>query len=140
MFSNPKIRRIDLTNQTATVPTKKFNEIYQTTINPNNVNNSCWSGGYFTTALDNSETLYQSLLMKNDTGEMSLPMLNKIPLSADIKATIIAESSGHMCSDPNHYVFWDHVHVTCQVQKALYYYVLKQLHIELENHENTKIE
>lgn len=112
--------------------TKKFNEIYQTTINPNKVNNSCWSGGYFTTTLDNSETFYRSLLMKNDTGEISPSMLNKIPLSADIKATIIAENSGHMCSDPNHYAFWDHVHVTYQVQKALYYYVLKELHIEFK--------
>ena len=114
--------------------TKKFNEIYKTTINVNKANSSCWSGGYFTASLqsNDSDNFYRSLLMKNDTGEISHSMINKIPLSPDIKATIVSGSSGHMCSDPNHYAFWDQVHVTYQVQKALYYYVLKQLHVEVE--------
>ncbi|MDA0910916.1 MAG: SGNH/GDSL hydrolase family protein [Proteobacteria bacterium] len=132
--SNVKFIGIDAMFESMLKDPEQFNKTYHTQLDPKVIGQSCWQGGYFATHLnaqsEGQDDFYRMLLMKNATGENNLEYINKVPLSADIKAAIMAASSGQMCNDPWRYAFWDHVHPTYQVQKALYQYVMHQIGVK----------
>ncbi|WP_440682981.1 SGNH/GDSL hydrolase family protein [Cysteiniphilum halobium] len=111
-----------------------FNQTYHTRLDLKVIGQSCWQGGYFaanqSVYAKDQDAFYRALLMKNATSENNLEYINKVPLSADIKATIVASNSGQMCNDPWRYIFWDHIHPTYQIQKALYQYVINEMGVK----------
>ncbi|MDC0534353.1 SGNH/GDSL hydrolase family protein [Francisellaceae bacterium] len=110
--------------------TNAFNTKYQTQIDATKLGKSCWSGGYFMPQDQNDKSqLYSTLMAKTDNQEASSIRLTDIPMSPAIEAAILAGESGRICSDPEKYVFFDHVHPTYQMHKALYQYISGELGI-----------
>lgn len=123
------VQFIDINNlfESALKDPIEFNRMYGTHLDPNLINESCWRGGYTIQRSNNNNELYNTILMKKISSKSNLNILNKVRLSADIKATILASESGYMCKDPWHYIFWDHVHPTYQIHKALYKYIMQKI-------------
>ncbi len=117
--SNAHIKFIDIDQMFSLLlnDPQKFNAQFNTVIDPENNALSCWQGGYFK---------YRYLTTITDQ-HLQLPYQGKF--SRDAKANFLVDDSGSLCADPQHYIFWDHVHPTYQIQKAIYQYILNDLNI-----------
>jgi phospholipase/lecithinase/hemolysin len=109
---------------------EQFNEQYHTKLSANNLNKSCWTGGYFIPENGDGGELYRTLLAKTDNQEAASPDVLNLALTPSIQNAILAGESGRICSDPEKYVFYDHVHPTYQIHKALYQYISQSLGIK----------
>lgn len=52
--------------------------------------------------------------------------MGKIPLTPDITSAILAAETGKLCDNPQEHIFWDGVHPTYQVHKALFEYIANE--------------
>ncbi|QLE78450.1 GDSL family lipase [Francisella sp. Scap27] len=121
--------------------TSKFNEVYKTSLNPNKISQSCWIGGYFIPQDYKSSDFYKDLLVadpeikavyeENNFKTEDIDM-NKIPLTPDITSAILAAETGTLCDNPQEFIFWDKVHPTYQIQKALFEYITKKLGLKIK--------
>lgn len=89
--------------------TSQFNEIYQTSLDPNKISQSCWVGGYFTPKDYKPPNFYKNLLVADPEvkalyEENNLKVedidMNKIPLTPDITSAILAAETGTLCDNP----------------------------------------
>lgn len=116
--------------------TDNFNKEYQTSIDPNKTTESCWRGGYFAYEHTNeSKHFYKSLLTSNPKPKVLQNFNNitskkidmgKIPLTPDITTAILTAETITLCKNPQEFVFWDGVHPTYQIHKALFKYIAKE--------------
>ncbi|AJI46207.1 protein FslF [Francisella tularensis] len=116
--------------------TDNFNKEYQTSIDPNKTTESCWRGGYFAYEHTNeSKHFYKSLLTSNPKPKVlqnfnnitsSKIDMGKIPLTPDITTAILTAETITLCKNPQEFVFWDGVHPTYQIHKALFKYIAKE--------------
>ncbi|KEI35007.1 hypothetical protein FRA_43c10830 [Francisella sp. W12-1067] len=117
--------------------TDKFNQTYSTNLSPDKIHKSCWLGSYFAlnSLLDKKE-FYKNLLASNPEIEendsrqlqlndmdLNLNVMDKIPLNSDITSAILAAETGTLCANPQEFAFFDKVHPTYQVHKALFKYI-----------------
>ncbi|WP_052399191.1 SGNH/GDSL hydrolase family protein [Candidatus Francisella endociliophora] len=121
-----KVKFIDLANifNNAMANIDEFNKKYNTEIRT--TQESCWHGGYYLPETLNND-YYKDLIMQNSNTneEIDNDTLAQLIDSSVMQATIKASYTGQMCDDPQHYFFWDEVHPTLQVQKAIYLYILE---------------
>ncbi len=117
--SNTNIKFIDIDKMFALLLNnpQAFNTQFNTVIDPKNNTISCWHGGYFSYNHLQNKTLNFATLSNRST------------LPADITASLATSETGNLCPDPEHYIFWDHVHPTYQIQKAIYQYILNNMNI-----------
>ena len=110
-------------------------------MDPNKISQSCWVGGYFTPKDYKSPNFYKNLLVADPEvkalyEENNLKVedidMNKIPLTPDITSAILAAETGTLCDNPQEFIFWDKVHPTYQIQKALFKYITKELGLNIE--------
>ncbi|MEY8766796.1 MULTISPECIES: SGNH/GDSL hydrolase family protein [Francisella] len=119
--------------------TAEFNQEFNTKINADKVGETCWKGGYFLPSPRDfdSKEFYNSLIMSNSDllrsngGEDEAFDIDKIPLNSDITSAILGAETGQMCDNPEEFIFWDNVHPTQQVQKALFEHISKVLDMEI---------
>ncbi|OAJ35613.1 SGNH/GDSL hydrolase family protein [Piscirickettsia salmonis] len=106
---------------TITQPTssefKKLIEKYHLKIT--NTTDSCWNGGYTVRS--------QQSMNSNNYRSAIFNAQPNLPRNSDILVAIQTATSGTMCSDPEHYIFWDRVHPTRQVQQVLYQTIVSTL-------------
>ncbi|MFZ9034872.1 MAG: SGNH/GDSL hydrolase family protein [Francisellaceae bacterium] len=87
-----------------------INKRYDTEIS--NVNDPCWRGGF---VFDNMA---------------AQQVLNRaIPHTMDILTAIAVANDDKLCSDPEHYLFFDRIHPTSQVHQVLYQFIKEKLGI-----------
>lgn len=121
----------ELINNTSTV-----NKAYDLVIDKNNNQKSCWLGGYTGSVnYKNTKNNKQALINQYyaNISPTQINKLNSLPNNSDITSTILAANSGNLCSDPEHYIFWDRVHPTSQIHTALYAYTKDSLGIKTIN-------
>jgi phospholipase/lecithinase/hemolysin len=121
--------------------TDEFNKEYHSKINKDFNDKSCWHGGYFIQQNDDNNFYYQKLLLQqeninskqkklNKTGGVSSTLLKALATSPTLQAVIRTADTGTICDDPEHYIFWDEVHPTPQVHRAIYQYLLKEMGVQ----------
>ncbi|QGP60563.1 SGNH/GDSL hydrolase family protein [Piscirickettsia salmonis] len=84
-----------------------------------NTTDSCWNGGYTVRS--------QQSMNSNNYRSAIFNAQPSLPRNSDILVAIQTATSGTMCSDPEHYIFWDRVHPTKQVQQILYQTIVSTL-------------
>nr|WP_241003555.1 SGNH/GDSL hydrolase family protein [Francisella tularensis] len=52
--------------------------------------------------------------------------MGKIPLTPYITTAILTAETITLCKNPQEFVFWDGVHPTYQIHKALFKYIAKE--------------
>ncbi|AJC49522.1 GDSL family lipase [Allofrancisella guangzhouensis] len=120
--------------------TDKFNQVYNTSLSPEKIHKSCWTGSYFAlNQLSDKKDFYKNLLISNPEIEVNdrqlqlsnidLNVIDKIALTPDITSAILAAETGTLCSNPQEFAFFDKVHPTYQVHKALFKYITNYLGI-----------
>lgn len=116
--------------------TDEINHKYGLIIDKNKNTSSCWKGGYTSLPITNNPKVNQKLLIDrfaSNTKSNQSNVIKNSPNTSDVRNAIIVANSGKLCSDPEHYIFWDRVHPTAQIQNMIYDYIKEQLDIQTKD-------